>query len=67
MTETFIVNTSNFIIGKRSYSFTYELFRNGKRIACEKYDATHTRHRETIKRYLMDGGAAELVLQREIG
>lgn len=58
------VVTYNYRVGKRSFSFDYDLERNGYELAkCNHYNSTHTRSPSTIRKYLENGYATELVLQ----
>lgn len=66
MIEIFKVETKNIIVGKRSYSFDYRLYRNRKLVSFGNINSTHTRHRSTIVRWLTTGGMAERVLGQEI-
>jgi len=61
--ETIKVQTSNYRVGKRTFSFDYKLYRNGVLIQEGHYNSTHIRAPQTIKKYLENGYATELVLQ----
>lgn len=57
------VTTYNYRVGRRTFSFDYELERNGEMVTKERYSSTHTRSPSTIRKYLERGYGTELVLQ----
>lgn len=63
-TENFKIEISKISVGKRYYSFNYILFRNGVLIKKDEYASTHSRSPQTMRKYLRNGYAAELVLER---
>lgn len=65
ITEHIKVSTSNHKVGKRYFSFDYELKRNGVTIDKGHYSNSHSRAPQTIRRYLKSGYATELILQKE--
>ena len=62
ITETFKVVIWNISVGKRYYSFEYELFRNDKLIQDDHYSNSHSRSPAFMRKILRNGHAAELVL-----
>lgn len=64
-TDVLGIRTYNFKVGKRYYSFNYDLVQNGELIISkELYHSSHTRSPSTIKRLLQNGWGTELVLDR---
>lgn len=63
-TENFKIEISKISVGKRYYSFNYSLFRNGVLVKKDDYASSHERSPQTMRKYLRNGYAAELVLER---
>lgn len=57
------VVTYNFKVGKRTFSFDYDLERNGIKVRTEHYNSSHSRSPTTIRKLLSEGYGTELVLQ----
>ena len=66
--EKFEIAVSNIVVGKKHYSFDYVIYRtrlNGHLERNEgKYDGSHSRAPQTMRKYLREGGAVELALDR---
>lgn len=62
-TEYITVNTWNFKVGKRTFSFNYRLERNGFLVREDVYRNSHTRAPSTMRKYLLNGYATSLVLE----
>lgn len=65
--EAITVTTSNYKVGKRTFSFDYEIHRNGDLVAKEHYNSSHTRAPQTIRKYLREGYATEIALEINAG
>lgn len=61
--ETIKVEIWDIKVGKRYYSFMYRVQRNGKWIPNYAYDSSHSRAPATMRKYLKNGGAVELILE----
>lgn len=57
------VVTYNYRVGKRTFSFDYELERNGILVKKEHYNSSHSRAPSTMRKYLERGYGTEIVLQ----
>lgn len=57
------VITSDHKVGKKYFSFNYKIFANGKIYGTGSYDSSHSRSPSTIRKYLKEGYAANLVLE----
>lgn len=62
-TEHIRVTTYNYKVGKRTFSFDYEVERNGVIIKKDHYNSSHRRSPTTIRKYLEEGYGTEIVLQ----
>lgn len=62
MIERFKITTYNFKVSKRTFSFDYQIERNGKVVEEQHYNSSHSRAPQTIKKYLEQGYATEIVL-----
>ena len=55
--------TYDYRVGRKDFSFSYELYRNKKLLNKGVYCSKHTRTARTIRKYLEQGYATEIVLQ----
>lgn len=55
---------ANIKVGWKYYSFDYYLERNGNAVAKDTYESDHERSPQTMRKYLRNGGAVELVLEK---
>jgi len=62
--ETYKTVISGISVGKRYFSFSYQLYRNGKLIADSTYDSSHSRSPAFMRKALRNGYASEIVLER---
>lgn len=63
MTETFKIITWDYKVGKRYYSFNYKIYRGRKLLDEGRYDSTHSRSPQTMRKYLNTGYASELIIR----
>lgn len=66
MKETFKVEINDLVVGKIWYSFGYTIWRNGVIVIENIYNSSHSRSRNTMVRFLKNGGAVELALGQYI-
>ena len=61
------ITTYNYRVGKRTFSFDYDVERNGYPVAQKAhYNSSHSRSPNTIRRYLENGYGTEIVLESGI-
>jgi hypothetical protein len=61
--ETYKTVISEISVGKRYFSFSYLLYRNGKLVADSTYSSSHTRSPSFMRKTLRNGYASDLVLE----
>ena len=65
MRETITVDTSNIKVGKKYYSFDYTIYRNSQKIGEGNFENSHSRSATSIRKWLNEGWATELVLEHK--
>jgi len=63
--EIIEVETGNFKVGKKYYSFDYKIWRNGKIWDSGWYDSSHSRSATSIRKWLKDGWATEIIIEHK--
>lgn len=61
--ETMRAEIWNIKVGKGYYSFMYRTQRNGKWTAEYGYDSSHSRAPATMRKYLKNGGAVDIIME----
>lgn len=71
MRETIKVDVTNLVVGEKYFQFDYLFVRyslaSNHAISSGTYSSTHSRAPATMRKYLKNGYAVDLVLQREVG
>ena len=65
-TDYVSVQSFNYRVSKRTFSFDYKLRVNGKLVREDHYNGSHMRSPATIKKYLERGMATEIILESVI-
>jgi len=58
------IDIDNIKVGRRYYSFDYKFWNNGKLIEEGSYDRSHSRSPNSIRKWLKDHWAYEIVLEK---